>query len=56
MRKGTTIATLVALAGIFTLAGCGEKTNDEKAEDAVEDAQDAGDDAAGDAKKALEGK
>ena len=63
MRKGTTIATVFALMGLFTLAGCGEKTNEEKMQDAAGDMQDAGDDmkdaaedAADDAKKALEGK
>jgi len=56
MRKGTTIATLVALTGLFALAGCGEKTAGEKIDDAVEDAGDAAEDAGDAAKEALEGK
>ena len=56
MRKGTTIATLVALTGIFALAGCGEKTAGEKLDDAVEDAGDQADDAKDAANEALEGK
>ena len=56
MRKGTTIAALVALLGLFTLAGCGEKTNEEKAQDAVDGMEDAADDAANDMENALEQK
>lgn len=54
MRKGTTLATLVALTGLFVLAGCGEKTTEEKLEDAAEEMQDAAEDAADDAEEALE--
>jgi len=56
MRKGTTIATLVALTGLFALAGCGEKTTEDKIDDAVEDAGDAAEDAGDAATEALEGK
>ena len=56
MRKGTTIATLVALTGIFVLAGCGEKTTGEKFDDAADKAADKADDAKDAANEALEGK
>lgn len=63
MRKGTTVATLFAVFGLMTLAGCGEKSSGEKMDDAMEqmqdDAEDAGDaakDAAEDMQKDLEGK
>ena len=56
MRKGTTLATLVAVAGLFALTGCGEKSAGEKLDDAVDDAGDAVEDAGDAAKDALDGK
>lgn len=46
------IATLL-LVGALGFVGCGEKTNEEKANDAKDDATEAVDDAAAKAKEAL---
>ena len=53
MRKF--IATLL-LVGALGFVGCGEKTNEEKANDAVEEGKEKAGEALDDAKKALEGK
>lgn len=54
MRKGSTLAALVAVMGLFALTGCGEKTTGEKADDAADQMKDAADDAAEDAGEAAE--
>lgn len=46
------IATLL-LVGALGFVGCGEKSNEDKANDAVEEGKDAVDDAAAKAKEAL---
>jgi hypothetical protein len=56
MRKGATLAAIVGLMGLFTLAGCGEQTPEEKMQDAAEDAGDAAEDAGDAMKEGLEGK
>ncbi len=63
MRKGMTFAALFAVAGLFALTGCGEKSTGDKLDDAMDhaadqadDAGDAANDAADDATKALEEK
>ena len=33
MRKGSTLAALVAVMGLFALTGCGEKTTEDQADD-----------------------
>lgn len=47
------LIAFMAMGTIFALTGCGEKTNEEKAADAVEEAKEAGNKAADDAKDAL---
>lgn len=46
------IASLL-LVGVLGFVGCGEKTNEEKANDKIEEGKDAVDDAAAKAKEAL---
>jgi len=54
MLKGSTLAALVAVMGLFALTGCGEKTTQDKADDAADQMKDAAEDAADDAGDAAE--
>lgn len=54
MTKKALAVTVFAAMGLFTLAGCGEKTTGEKVDDAMDKAADKADDAKDDAKKAID--
>jgi hypothetical protein len=56
MRKGTTAATVFALMGLFALTACGEKSSEEKMDDAVDEMEDAQEEAGEAVNEALEGK